>query len=417
MGLPIPQPRPAPIRTDGSNPFAAHTMQVRLPKTIETVCQVNANYPLSLLNDLTRLAQAIQRDEIIPMIASYPTPPPDFALWQTAFKMQHATTGQPSTWLNAEWFFAETVFYRHIIDLVRWAETDRDPFAPLKAHELQQPSLWHALDQALSLEGDVTDRLPTLFKMAMWGNRIDLSHVDSAKFGVQADDAFVVVDDAHQVVQHLIRAQGSMFNSPSRGAVHFVLDNAGTELAFDLALADALLSGVADEVVLHVKYCPTFVSDATTSDVRELMNLCASGESVVTSANIINMGKRLVRAFVDGRLRTASHAFWNSSHFLWQLADELAGVFAGSLLVILKGDLNYRRAVGDALWTTPTTWAEATAYFPAPLLTLRTLKSDALVGIPADHAELLTAQDPHWRTNGKRGVIQLKEQGDTPSLG
>jgi hypothetical protein len=49
-------------------------MQVRLPKTIETVCQVNANYPLSLLNDLTRLAQAIQRDEIIPMIASYPTP-------------------------------------------------------------------------------------------------------------------------------------------------------------------------------------------------------------------------------------------------------------------------------------------------------------------------------------------------------
>jgi len=95
----------------------------------------------------------------------------------------------------------------------------------------------------------------------------------------------------------------------------------------------------------------------------------------------------------------------------------LAGVFAGSLLVILKGDLNYRRAVGDALWTTPTSWAEATAYFPAPLLTLRTLKSDALVGIPADHAELLTAQDPHWRTNGKRGVIQLKEQGDTPSLG
>ena len=404
MGLSIPKHVPPPIRTDGSNPFAAHTMQVRLPKTIDTICQVNANYPLSMLNGLTRLAQAIQRDDVIPMVESYPAPPPDFALWQTAFIEQHHSANQAVTGWDSDWFFAETVFYRLIMDIVRWWETYRDPFAPLKAHELQQPSLWNALDQALALESGVIDRLPTLLKMAMWGNRIDLSHVDSAQFGVQADDAFMVADDAHQVVQHLIRAQANLFNSASRGVVHFILDNAGTELAFDLALADALLSGVADEVVLHVKYCPTFVSDATTSDVRELMNLCASSESLP----LAEMGKRLKRAFVEGRLRIASHWFWNSSRFLWQLPDVMARVFEGSLLVILKGDLNYRRAVGDALWTTPTTWAEATEYFPAPLLTLRTLKSDALVGIPADHAEWLTTQDPHWRTNGKRGVIQLK---------
>ena len=47
-------------------------------------------------------------------------------------------------------------------------------------------------------------------------------------------------------------------------------------------------------------------------------------------------------------------------------------------------------------------------YFPAPLLALRSLKSDPIVGLRPDQAETLDGLDPKWRSNGKRGVIQFK---------
>ena len=52
------------------------------------------------------------------------------------------------------------------------------------------------------------------------------------------------------------------------------------------------------------------------------------------------------------------------------------------------------------------TFAEATAYFPAPLVCLRTMKSDSLAGIPDERTAALDAIDLAWRVNGRRGVIQ-----------
>ncbi len=51
--------------------------------------------------------------------------------------------------------------------------------------------------------------------------------------------------------------------------------------------------------------------------------------------------------------------------------------------------------------------SEAVADFPAPFVAMRTLKSDPIVGVPPYLAEEnLEAEDPSWRVNGKRGVIQ-----------
>jgi hypothetical protein len=48
-----------------------------------------------------------------------------------------------------------------------------------------------------------------------------------------------------------------------------------------------------------------------------------------------------------------------------------------------------------------------TAYFPAPLLALRTLKSDTIVGLPVGVAARLDRDDARWRVNGQRGVASL----------
>jgi len=50
---------------------------------------------------------------------------------------------------------------------------------------------------------------------------------------------------------------------------------------------------------------------------------------------------------------------------------------------------------------------DVTGYFPAPFLTLRTLKGEIMVGLEPGQAEALSAADPTWLINGKRGVIQL----------
>jgi damage-control phosphatase, subfamily III len=48
------------------------------------------------------------------------------------------------------------------------------------------------------------------------------------------------------------------------------------------------------------------------------------------------------------------------------------------------------------------------ADFPAPLVALRTLKAEVVVGLPPGVAERERAADPLWLVNGRRGVIQAR---------
>ena len=110
---------------------------------------------------------------------------------------------------------------------------------------------------------------------------------------------------------------------------------------------------------------------------------------------------------MDGRLLVEADIFWNTAWFLWEMPPRFRDFFAGAALVISKGDANYRRIVGDALWQPETPFSTVTAYFPAPLLALRTLKSPPIVGLPPGMAARLDGEDAAWRVNGKRGVAQF----------
>jgi hypothetical protein len=87
---------------------------------------------------------------------------------------------------------------------------------------------------------------------------------------------------------------------------------------------------------------------------------------------------------------------------------DLAAEFGQASLAILKGDLNYRRLVGDRDWPPTVPFADVVAYFPAPVAALRTLKSDVITGIdPAVRASLDHTGQP-WRTDGSHGLIQVR---------
>ena len=76
-------------------------------------------------------------------------------------------------------------------------------------------------------------------------------------------------------------------------------------------------------------------------------------------------------------------------------------------LVLVKGDVNYRRLLDDRRWPPTTRMEEVCTYFPAPFVALRTLKGEIVVSLGPGQAQALQMEDPTWLIDGKRGIIQL----------
>jgi len=386
--------RPNPIRMD--NDFARATMRVRLPAILRNVQKVNPDFSPTIMEGIDRLHDALVNDKSIPMLDLLPTAA-DYDDWYAAYREQQAKI-TPLTWQHSEWFFAETFCYRHLIQAVRWLETGRDPFAPIKQEELEGEHFLELLNTALEATGDFEDKLAVLLSLALWGNRVDLSHPAKDLADQTAAEDDLLADDRQAVLRYV----ASDSRATNRSGIHLIADNSGTELAVDLVLIDLLLANSDQSIVLHVKSHPTFVSDATIPDTWNIIRTMETKGGLLTE-----LAHRLRAAWAARRFVLATHPFWNSSHFLWDLPRTLNVVFRQAHLVILKGDANYRRAIGDALWEDGIPFSAVLDYFPAPILALRTLKSDGVVGLPRGLTQRLDRLDPVWRTTGRYGVIQF----------
>jgi hypothetical protein len=291
------------------------------------------------------------------------------------------------SWLEVPFLWAESCFYHKLLRAVGYHAPGPwqgvDPFGFLKAPELASSTV----DELADLP--VADRTRVLLIAALWGNRADLGfRIGVAAAGGSATDAaHLVADDTGTVLAAL------------HGRLAVVTDNAGPELLADLVLVDHLLAtGAADSVVVHVKPYPYFVSDATTADLVACLRRLAAGPDAAAA-----VARRLQAASASGRFTVTTHGFWAAPLAFHALP---AGLLAGTDLVILKGDLNYRRLVGDCRWPATTPFADATAYFPAPVVALRTLKCEVAVGLDGDLLARLDASGEPWRTNGAYGLIQ-----------
>jgi hypothetical protein len=124
------------------------------------------------------------------------------------------------------------------------------------------------------------------------------------------------------------------------------------------------------------------------------------------------LGQRLNEMLAAGRLALKTEAFWTSYLMFRKMPPALKAELAGSDLVIVKGDVNYRRLLDDRHWPHTARMEEIAAYFPAPFLVLRTLKGEIMVGLEPGQAEDLAAQDPTWLINGRRGIIQFVSKSE-----
>ncbi|MFD8804484.1 damage-control phosphatase ARMT1 family protein [Streptomyces sp. NPDC059597] len=306
------------------------------------------------------------------------------------------------SWYEVPWLWAESYFYRALLDAVGYFAPGPwqgvDPFRPVKYAELGAPETREELAALDALQDKTAEeRGRALLHGSLWGNRADLSFQLSAE-GAESRDATpgLVADDSD--------ALWSLLPPDDTGTLCLVADNAGRELVPDLLLAAHLL----DEhriarAVLHVKPWPYYVSDATTADLVDALTRLRSASGAAAA-----YGDLLWAAMADGRLSVRTHPFLASPLPYTELPDDLRAEFAAARLTLFKGDLNYRRLVGDRWWPPTTPFRDVTAYFPGPVATLRTLKSDVITGLSAaTEADLNAAEGRSWRTGGTHALIQV----------
>ncbi|MER7755261.1 damage-control phosphatase ARMT1 family protein [Kitasatospora sp. NPDC097643] len=379
------------IRSDAPRSFAWGVFHERHPRLVQQVLDALPYGPAER-EAVRRLLAESTTGVLEPLGAELP----DAAQWA---EWGEGLWGRP--WGEAPFLWAESYFYRRLLDATGYfrpgAWQGVDPFAPFKNAELAGA----AVDEELAALGGLEElpvarRAEALLSSALWGNRADLSFQITAESGGSTASSDLVADDSALLWAELERVRG--------GRVCVVADNAGRELLPDLVLIDHLLDvGLAAQVVLYVKPWPYYVSDATMADVLAAVERLRAASAKAARAS----GERLWRAMDSGVLVVRTHPFFCAPLPFHDLPADLRAEFTGAAMTILKGDLNYRRLVGDRLWPPTTLFSEAAGHFPSAVAALRTLKSDVIVGLEAGQLGRLDGSGTPWRTNGRHALVQV----------
>jgi uncharacterized protein with ATP-grasp and redox domains len=399
------RPIPEPLRGIDSGSFAHHTVVERLPDILRNILAEN-DFSWPIVQQLESFIEEIPYAQIRPL---NDPEAPDTSQWA-----QYVEPYLGLNWLQIPWFLAETYFYRRILALTGYFKPGEgyqvDPFAYQKKRGLETAydetaNVSTQLDTWTKQSNKPFEFFATLLTINLWGNQADLSlwpaghdneqpkHTD-----LEASQSHILVNDTNDVVDHLA---AQIDKSPR---IDFIVDNAGFELVSDLALTDFFLSNsLASTIVLHLKYHPTFVSDAVIKDVEQTIDLLAES----SRSEIRNFGQRLQAHIGTNRLQLQNDLFWTSPLSFWEMPARVRQELAQSNLLVSKGDANYRRLLGDRHWSYSTPFADIVSYLPTPLVALRTFKSEVAAGLEPEQIKVVEQQDSNWLTNGKRGVIQF----------
>ncbi|GAA5951090.1 hypothetical protein JCM21900_005720 [Sporobolomyces salmonicolor] len=456
-----------PSRVDPNNPpwpayrgyheysFAHATMGVRLPtilgKAIDDVVKtLNDEYDEERIVDLTQCISRMEdlmddlhaNSKLRPIIDDGEG---DIPLWNKEI----AKFFRGKDFMNAPWLFAEAYKYRRLHECFSVSKfwKDYDVFFRQKcdtfsrsADAVFELSLRFAEPYKV-IEGiDATKEFEAkrlmfheLTQVCLWGNSTDLSLlIDMTEEDIKklqstggdhlaATEQNILGNDLAKVWDYV---SSDKFGGKGKGGrMDIVLDNAGFELYCDLVYADWLIqSGLCSQIRFHGKRFAWFVSDVTRKDFDWLLNSMVYGHLFPDAtedqiASLKAMGQRWKAWTAEGKLIYEQHPFWITGFTFWELKNEAPDLFlhlANSDLVVFKGDLNHRKLTYDCHAPPSTPFDVAIGPLASepgtpPVLSLRTIKSDVVVGVPAEKAAELDDQEKGWKISGKYAVVLLSE--------
>ena len=107
----------------------------------------------------------------------------------------------------------------------------------------------------------------------------------------------------------------------------------------------------------------------------------------------------------QGKLVLGSDPFFSGGMLYSRMPRELAAELSQSDLIIFKGDLNYRRLVGDNYWPFETKTSSIVNYLRSDILISRILKSEVMVGL--ESGAIPHREKTDWMFNGTFGQIEF----------
>ncbi|XP_046752269.1 damage-control phosphatase ARMT1-like [Diprion similis] len=344
-------------------------------------------------------------------------------MWNDYLEERTKIEGKVPAWYNTVALYAECYAYRRVTEGFKLTKTLRsyDPFAKQKEESFDGSvasaiavanytlSQVERAQQASSAE--LKHELAKFLRLSLWGNRCDLSLSGGAENGqignplelLNALEKDVLVDDTNFVWDVLVKAQ----KNGGLVLVDIVLDNAGYELFTDLCLATFLTAHkIAKKIRIYVKDLPWFISDVTTNDFHWMIERMIE----LSNPDLNQLGKLIKSYLESGAWSVEKDAFWTSPFPFLEMSQKDPALYAKlseANLLVIKGDLNYRKLTGDVNWEYSTNFLEATKGFsPTNFVSLRSIKSNTCAGLKSEQGQYLDKTDPNWMLSGQYGLIQ-----------
>ncbi|GBP75338.1 Protein-glutamate O-methyltransferase [Eumeta japonica] len=251
-------------------------------------------------------------------------------------------------------------------------------------------------------------------------------------------DEQILIDDSMKVADSICARLEKMINNEKINDPNgvesnelifdIVCDNAGYEFFTELCIAYFLINlKIVDKVRLHVKQFPWFISDTTPKDVQYIVDSCKTAsfnkelnlpstetENKVkpfhlTSDQLNVFGSKCEDYVKDGSFLIQSDDYWTLPCVFKDMKTidpELYEKLRQPMAVLVKGDLNYRKLLGDKNWI-PTTEFETAleGFHPAPIIATRAVKCEIICGLTSAEVKKTKQYDPKWMETGDYGSI------------
>ena len=277
-------------------------------------------------------------------------------------------------------------FHRLLLEKIDYFKTHKDPYLALKQSALNN------FINVISNKNIGNFNIDEILDGMLWGNKFDLVPPTIS------DRKELICDERELLKRYLGTEQVNR--------IDILADNAGQELFFDLLFACHVLDNkLAKKVNFHLKNYPYNVSDATKEDLFHLIEILI----LSNFGELQKIGLKIKKYLLNRKINTISYPFTTLGYDRIGSINISKKYYHRSSLIITKGDFNYRKNIGWFYWEMSDNIGEAISYLKSPLLCLRTVKNEVLIGV-SDVAKVegMSKEDPEWWKKGIGGMISFQ---------
>ena len=356
---------------------------------------------------------------------------PDCAHWNHQLQLLTEKMGCEPAYFDAPMLFSECYVYRRVNNFYQRTAffKDFDGFWEQKRHALKESifptsllseHLFSMSSRLVSCQTNVREEFLNFLELCLWGNKCDLSLSGGEKVN-QSDQLFsdltknrpkILCNNSEATWNFFQQLSTKNVTSPVR--LDVVMDNAGFETISDFAFIimlyqTGLLNKDTSTVRFFIKQIPWYVSDTTEQDFHYTVDYLCKQSDWPQVAKFGQMIEELVQA---GRWTIVKHGYWtypNDFSEMNKYSPDLYRDLAESDLLLFKGDLNYRKLVGDIDWPHTTRFEQALRGFtPTNILSLRTIKFNPVVHLESE--EMVEKLPKNWYYSGEYALIHFLDR-------